>query len=85
MQRKRDSLSFQPFTSFQPVFITFKLFHFKKKTLSVLNQKYLDTSSSCPAFGQSVNTGNLFSAQHADPKKFVLVFGCMFKHKPTSS
>lgn len=33
---------------------------FKKKTLNVLNQKYLDTSSSCPAFGQSANTGKLF-------------------------
>lgn len=61
MQRKRDSLSFQPFTSFQPLFITFKwpLFFFKKP-LNVLNQKYLDTSSSCPAFGHSVNTGSLF-------------------------
>jgi len=37
IQRMRDSPLLQPFTSFQPVFITFKLFYFSNKILNVLN------------------------------------------------
>lgn len=85
MQRKRDSPSFQPFTSFQPVFITFKLFHLLKKTLECSKPKIFRYKQQLPCFWSVCKHWKAFSAQHADPKKFVLVFGYMFKHKPTSS